>query len=237
MYFYPDNLEKFRTKALRWASEFDTYMYLNGNGYDTLHGAFPEKLAVGVRRELRADKNIFERLQEFIAEPHGWIFGYISYDAKNEIEVLQSKNPDFLQFPIVHFFEPRFLLTFYEDKVYIEGDAVADIYSTIELHEPVSIGGKAALSFCPETEKSEYLKTGHMLKQHILEGDIYEINYCIRYFAREASIDPLAVYPVLNSLSRAPFSLVYETGQHAIISASPERFLKKTDRKIVSQPM
>jgi len=237
MYFYPGNLENFRAKALRWASEFGTYMYLNGNGYDTLHGAFPEKLAVGVRRELKTGRNVFEKLEEFIAGPHGWIFGYISYDAKNEVEDLTSKNPDFLQFPIIHFFEPQFLLTFYEGSVFIESDNASAIYQSIERTEPIAVSGKVALSFYPETGKSEYLKTGHLLKQHILEGDIYEINYCIRYFARKASIDPLVVYLALNSLSGAPFSLVYETGNHAIISASPERFLKKEDRKIISQPM
>lgn len=237
MYFYPENLENFRAKALCWASEFNTYMYLNGNGYDTLHGAFPEKLAVGVRRELKTDKDVFKQLQEFIARPHGWIFGYISYDAKNDIEVLQSKNPDFLQFPILHFFEPEFVLTFCEGKVRIEGDNALTVYQSIERKEQVSGSRQITLPFYPETDKSEYLKVGQLLKQHILEGDIYEINYCIRYFAGEAFINPQAVYLALNQLSKAPFSLVYESANHAIISASPERFLKKTDRKVISQPM
>ncbi len=237
MYFYPDSPEKFREKALRWASGFDTYMFVNGNRYDTLHGCFPEKLAVGARRELKADDRVFEQLDAFAGQPHGWIFGYLSYDVKNETEALNSQNPDRLAFPTACFFEPEVLVSFFDHGVHIEADDAIRIYDEINSSPAPFPIRLPRVTFCPETGRNDYLRTGRLLRSRIVEGDIYEINYCVRYYAEQVDLSPLSAYWSLNGISPAPFSLLFESGGQAIMSASPERFLKKTGDRLVSQPM
>jgi para-aminobenzoate synthetase component 1 len=75
------------------------------------------------------------------------------------------------------------------------------------------------------------------LKQHILRGDCYEINFCQEFFATEATIQPATVYERLSRISPNPFSALYRVQDKWLICASPERFLKKSGDKILSQPI
>ncbi|MCH7535945.1 MAG: anthranilate synthase component I family protein [Bacteroidetes bacterium] len=75
------------------------------------------------------------------------------------------------------------------------------------------------------------------IKEHIQQGDIYEMNFCQEFYADNAVIDPVEVYMGLNEKSPAPFSCFYKFKEKFLISSSPERFLKKTGNKIISQPI
>ena len=78
------------------------------------------------------------------------------------------------------------------------------------------------------TDKEDYIKNVEKIKQHILEGDVYELNYCIEFFAERAYLDDTEVYRALNEISPMPFSTFFKDGQYrTLICASPERFLKK----------
>jgi para-aminobenzoate synthetase component 1 len=85
--------------------------------------------------------------------------------------------------------------------------------------------------------KAEYLETVNQLKAHILKGDCYEINYCMEFYAKNVSIDPLLLYQHLSDLSPNPFAAFYRVQDKYLLCASPERFIKKTGRKIISQPI
>jgi para-aminobenzoate synthetase component 1 len=73
--------------------------------------------------------------------------------------------------------------------------------------------------------------------EHIQRGDIYEANFCMEFFAENALINPLDVYQKLNAISEAPFSVYFKNDLQFLLSASPERYLKKTATKIISQPI
>ncbi len=75
------------------------------------------------------------------------------------------------------------------------------------------------------------------IREHILDGDVYELNYCIEFFAKKARIDPLVVYEKLASRSPMPFSVFGRVHDCYMMGASPERFLKKTGTQLLSQPI
>jgi para-aminobenzoate synthetase component 1 len=75
------------------------------------------------------------------------------------------------------------------------------------------------------------------LRQHILRGDCYEINYCQEFFVESANPDPLALYQALANVSPSPFSAYYSVDDHFLLCASPERYLKRTGDHILSQPI
>jgi para-aminobenzoate synthetase component 1 len=85
--------------------------------------------------------------------------------------------------------------------------------------------------------KKEYIKIINKLKQHILRGDCYEINFCQEFFAENAEMDPVDVYKKLSHFSPNPFSALYRLNNQWLICASPERFIKKQGNKIISQPI
>ena len=51
--------------------------------------------------------NAFEKLKEYQSSTNDYIFGYISYDVKNDTEKLSSNNFDGLNFADFYFFQPQ----------------------------------------------------------------------------------------------------------------------------------
>ncbi len=89
----------------------------------------------------------------------------------------------------------------------------------------------------PRVDKTRYLQQLKAIKEHIQAGDIYEMNYCMEFYAEQASIHPVRVYEALNKLSEAPFSCFYQHGDFYLLGSSPERFMKKQGQKLISQPI
>ncbi|NLF41175.1 MAG: anthranilate synthase component I family protein, partial [Bacteroidales bacterium] len=75
------------------------------------------------------------------------------------------------------------------------------------------------------------------VKDHIQKGDIYEMNFCMEFFAENCFIDPFESYLRLNDISPAPFSAFYRLPEHYLLCSSPERFIQKNGDTIISQPI
>ncbi|MDP1799716.1 MAG: anthranilate synthase component I family protein [Bacteroidota bacterium] len=88
-----------------------------------------------------------------------------------------------------------------------------------------------------KTSKEKYIQNLIDLKEHIQQGNIYEINYCIEFFADDVEIDPLSVFIKLNGISKAPYASLVKLDDEFIISASPELFLKKEDNMLYTKPI
>lgn len=85
--------------------------------------------------------------------------------------------------------------------------------------------------------KEEYCQIISNIKKHIQRGDIYEMNFCFEFFAKEVEIDPYTIFKKLYQKNEAPFSSLTKVDDLYIISASPERFIQKKGNTIISQPM
>jgi len=203
-------------------------------------------IAVGSVQELIVNEegDALRQLQQFIDASKGWLFGYLSYDLKNEIENLSSKNEDGVQFPLLHFFSPLLILEVNQESTTVHFD---DLYiSKVKVESTVEFLLKGALANTATTSpvsiqskitKQEYLMAVKALQQHIRKGDIYEINFCQEFFAAQTVIQPVEVYNKLNSISAAPFAAYCNFGDHQLICSSPERFLQKHNKHLISQPI
>ncbi len=87
------------------------------------------------------------------------------------------------------------------------------------------------------TNKQEYIKRVNALKHHIQIGDIYEINFCVEFDAKEVEIDPVSVFLKLNELAKAPYAALAKLDDTYIISASPELFLKRKGDLLITKPI
>lgn len=230
----------FREKALNWASSFSHCTYFNNNNiFKYPYGPFENIVTVGAQQVIRFnDRNNFEELKQYYKNQPDWMVGYFAYDLKNQTEALQSNNPDHVQFPDIYFYIPEHVLCFKGNSLYIEStvepDTILDVINNIAEGRP----GKNKVPILNQsTSREQYIDTVNKLKSHILEGDIYEINYCIEFSATEATIDPLTTYQQLSRLSPTPFSVYHKFEDRYLLCASPERFLKKHSQKLISQPI
>ena len=245
------NIQSFKQKLIHWGNLFDPFVILDSCEYNLNQSSGKTYHEYDFLAAVKAEKfycpstgNKFEQLKNFVQNNRKWIFGYFSYDLKNEIELLESNHLDYIQFPDVQFFIPELVFTSKNNELFIydnnqqyttealnhivqQIDAV-DLQSMNKINQPIKILSRF--------NKDEYLKTVIQLKNHIQRGDIYEINFCQEFYSN-SFIDPLSTWLKLKEASPTPFSCFYKTGNHFLLSASPERFLKKTGNKIISQPI
>ena len=253
----------FKRQLKNWAQQFEEVVWLDSNNYSSDYSSYDAILAVEAFTGIKTDhQGAFDQLQEYQELSGDWLFGYLSYDLKNDTEDLISANFDGLKFPEMYFFQPKklFLLKGGEVEMrylrMIDDEMERDlkeIYGTKpgeEAPETTSREEKQHQILHQECEVQEnncgvkariprelYLQKVEKVLQHIRRGDIYEANFCQEFYAEEAELDPLKTYEDLNSISNPPFATFLKFHQNYLFSASPERYLKKQGRKIVSQPI
>jgi len=95
---------------------------------------------------------------------------------------------------------------------------------------PVGIGFRAGLS------KDEWIPLVCRAQEYIAAGDIYQVNLTHTLSAPWTG-DPSAFYPHLRSASPAPYACFLRLGDTAVLSASPECFLRIEGRRIITRPI
>jgi len=228
-------------QLLAWANGHTHYALYNGNDIDYRHGAFPVLLAVGCHRSCPyTPGQAFSTLQQHLDQHPGWWFGYLGYDLKNELEALQSQHQDAIGFAPMAFWQAQHVLCLHHGQWYLYShQPVAPTLHAIEnapaLPPWLALPNRAKVQ--PGMSRTEYVQKVQRLQQHIVEGDVYEVNLCME-FLLPGLIDNLpGLYLRLNELSPTPFSCLLKQQGRYLLCASPERFLKKQGQQLISQPI
>ncbi len=237
---FPD---EFKKQLLFWSQQFREVLFLDSNNYPDNYSNYDCVLAVDAFTSIKTDyHNAFEDLKQYQQTTRDWLFGYLSYDLKNNIEDLKSQNQDGLFFPDLYFFQPKklFFLKGNELEIcYLNmcDDEVEEDFSEIESQVLDFEFEISDLKIEQKISKENYISKVSKVLDHIHRGDIYEANFCMEFFADEAQLNPLEKYLKLNEISKAPFSVFFKNHKQFLLSASPERYLKKVDEKLISQPI
>ena len=85
--------------------------------------------------------------------------------------------------------------------------------------------------------KDDYFQKLNAILNHIHRGDIYEANFCQEFYSENSTINPIEVYQNLNEISKPPFATFLKLNDKYLLSASPERYLKKEGETVISQPI
>ncbi|HEX3384539.1 MAG TPA: chorismate-binding protein, partial [Mucilaginibacter sp.] len=233
-----DDLQQLKQKALQWASSFDVFCCLDSNSFVDKYSKFDFLLAVGVKTELAVQSgDAFDQLERFRVENPGWITGFLTYDLKNEVEKLQSRNPDYLNFPELYFFVAEHLISVKDNEAEIISDMAEQVGETISSQESPGNNLQSSIGLKSRFSREEYIGAVDQIRQHIVRGDIYVTNFCQEFYAENAKINPLATFLELNRISPNPFSAFFRLKDKYILCASPERFLGKRGNKLISQPI
>ena len=240
--FILENVLEFKQRLLQWSQSYEEIIWLDSNTYNN-QIEYEAILAVEAFTALKTDaKQAFDKLEEYQITTQDYLFGYLSYDLKEATENLTSKNFDGLHFPDLYFFQPKKIIKVKDNRaefLYLKmvDDEIEEDYNSIKALTTRSTISKETTIFTPRISKENYLEKVGKMKDHIQRGDIYEANFCQEFYIENQEIDPLQSYLELNEISSPPFAAFLRLEEHYALSASPERYIKKKERKIISQPI
>jgi len=236
-------VKEFKTQLLSWAQQFEEVVWLDSNQCLHSHARYDAVLAVDAFTGIQTDAlNGFQKLKEYQEITKDWIFGYLSYDLKNDIEPLSSKNFDGLNFPDLYFFQPKKLFLFKDTCVTIKylncisDEIESDLAAIRSFSEILQLKSSNKINIEPRVSKASYIEKVTAMLSHIQRGDIYEANFCQEFYAT-AQLNPLDTYFSLNAIAQTPFASFLKNGNKFLLSSSPERYIKKEGCIITSQPI
>jgi para-aminobenzoate synthetase component 1 len=191
--------------------------------------------------------------------------GFLSYDLRHEFEILPRMAADDLGFPDAHFGLYDFVIAIDHDKKRTSavaanltgGDSRAfrdgakrrldAILKAAEKFARRPDGNEPSppprrnknLSEEPECNfmKESYIEAVIRAKEYIAAGDIYQVNLSQR-FSLDVRSNPLEIYLDLRRTNPAPFAAYLDLREEgAVLSSSPERFLKISGRRVETRPI
>ncbi len=237
--------EKFKQQLLLWSQQFDDIVWLDSNQHQDQYSSYDAVLAADAFTAIRTDYfDAFERLKEYQGLTKDWIFGYLTYDLKNTSEKLKSENFDALEFPDLYFFQPKKLFLIKGNRVEIQylkmvDDDIEDDLKNIESTVISSVveKSKTPIKIKLRIHKDQYFEKANAMLAHIQRGDIYEANFCQEFYAEDSVINPLETFKKLNEISKPPFATFLKVEDKFLLSATPERYIKKDGNTVISQPI
>ncbi len=232
----------FKNQLLHWANQHREVVFLDSNAYNQKYSSYDSVLAVDAFTSIKTDyENAFQDLYQYQSQTKDWLFGYLSYDLKNDTEDLQSNNFDGLDFPDLFFFQPKKLFLIKGNEVEIQYLRMCDDEIETDFEEITHCSlfsvPTSDVEIQQRISKENYLSKVSKMLEHIHRGDIYEANFCMEFYAKNAQIEPLEIYQKLNAISEPPFAVYFKNNFQYLLSASPERYLRKEGNKVISQPI
>ena len=230
-------MPQIKAKLFAWAANTSPVAWLDSNDYPHNNNTYDAVLALNMNPDTTWI-NSYNALRNAIKSD--WLFGFFSYEFSNAWEQVVPTNPAYISVPKLQFFNP--------EKIWLlEGDSLTALYSNdanadedfsqVLATAPLTDVESTAIDLSPRISKADYLKHASALQEHILRGDIYEVNYCMEWFAENAQVVPHQIFHSLNTIARTPFAAYLSMENLHLMCASPERFLSRKGMHVYSQPI
>lgn len=236
------NLPKFKEKLVHWANQFSVFICLDNHDAEHLSQELDFVVAVDQVKQLKLsnEPNQIELVKEFRQNSQGTIYGYFSYDLKNQVEDLESNNPDKLHFPNTYFFQPRYTFHITDGHCVINRSTIEALHLMDQIEAiqvPASRNKSRELEWMSSMTKEEYVKYIDRIRNDILEGTVYEMNFCRELHAQVENFSSLEAFLAINPKAKAPFSTYLKINEQQVCCFSPERFMKHQAGILLSQPI
>jgi len=119
-------------------------------------------------------------------------------------------------------------------------ERIAKITEIVRLASCQPLSGTPELPFASAATCSmsndEYLDGVARILDYIAAGDVYQVNLT-RRFQCQTDLSPLKLYQRLRAITPSSHGAFLDCGDKSLISSSPELFLRKTGRRIVTRPI
>lgn len=143
-----------------------------------------------------------------------WVAGYVAYEAAPAFDSALSVREPVPRLPLAWF------------AVFAERHAAPE---TSPL--PYRLG-----RWEPTIDREEYRRGVDLIRHHIRQGETYQVNHTFRMTTDFAG-DAASLYADLSRSQSCGYGGFLDTGDHAIVSASPELFFEWRHGQITSRPM
>lgn len=236
--FEQEELSEIKQKVLLWLKSFSTFAYLDNNLYAHQPNRFELLVGAGVQQEVAITN---------AGSINDWCFGHLAYDYKNHLfPRLETNNIPTSSFELSYFFIPEIVVSipFGTNDIVIESnvDNAEYICNSIFQEQLEHNTCNAFNNIKHNTvtdffDKESYIDTVQAIRNHIIEGDCYELNLVNGKIVDNYLADPFALFNRLNNSNPAPFSCLYRNDANFLISSSPERYLYKNAQILLTQPI
>ncbi len=166
----------------------------------------------------------------------GGLVGYLSYDLGRTLETVPDLKPLDLGVPDIAFALYGRVTVF--DHLW--GEAFSIGLRDVERHAAPPIPEAFAVPSDPSPieplHQAAYIRSVERAKDAIREGEIFQVNLSHRQ--RLVLPDsPRLAYKRLRERTPSAFGAYLDLGDHAVLSASPERFLRVRGREVETRPI
>ena len=182
--------------------------------FDGAHLGFRKPVSLLSCSRAEQLERCFEELEKGLDQGY-WAAGYLSFEAGYALERKLKNTPE-TAFPLFHFglFHPP-----------------EESPSFVRSPGSYTLGG-----FRLSQTYGHYERNIKAIRDYIAAGDVYQITYCLKAFF-DFEGDPLGLYQTLLEEQPVPYAAYLEEEGRAILSLSPEMFLKKEGSFIATKPM
>ncbi len=189
-----------------------------------------------------------EKCDNFSSLPFcGGALGYFAYDLGRRIETLPELAQNDVEIPdmAIGIYDWAVIVDHHQRRSWLAGNS-RNTLTMDQWQELVKMFltpvKKQPVYFTPRTEiisnldKTAYKHAFEKIKHYIHEGDCYQVNLAQRFMI-EVSGSHWDAYTRLRNMNPAPFAAYMHTPEGAILSTSPERFLKVTGGLVETKPI
>ena len=177
----------------------------------------------------------------------GGAVGYLAYDLGRRLETLPELATQDIDMPemavgiydwsliVDHHLRRVWLASFCRfEKTESIWQELLNLFSTPANNE--AKGYRVTSEVKSNLSREQYGQAFDKVKQYIREGDCYQVNLSQR-FSADFEGDSWSAYLKLRSVNPAPYAAYLNLPTGAVLSSSPERFLRVTDNQVETKPI
>ncbi len=207
-------------------------------------------------KKLTSNEDPFELVKQYLGDSDknftglpfcGGALGYFSYDLGRCLETLPEIAKQDINMPdmaigiydwavvVDHHLRRSWLASFCRfEKTTLIWTELQELFSNVSSNEGKGFQIKTNVE--SNTSREEYREAFDRIKNYILDGDCYQVNLAQR-FSAEFEGDSWSAYLQLRQVNPAPFAAYINIPSGAVLSSSPERFLKVIGNQVETKPI
>jgi para-aminobenzoate synthetase component 1 len=209
----------------------------------------PGQWVVGIAPDARVEASGTEALARLDRLGGGWWAGWLAYDLGRAVERVERRRPDDLGLPDASLarFDARLVVG--PAGLRLEGDGPTRPLLAAAAHHARSGGrhpaarpggavapGPGLAQFTSSLDRAAFEAGVAEIVDLVRAGECYQVNLT-RRLTSDAAPDPLALFAALVRHHPAPHAALLRFGDRAVVSASPERFLRRRGDAVETRPI
>jgi para-aminobenzoate synthetase component 1 len=190
---------------------------------------------IGLRPDRVLRANGADAFRALDSLERGWWAGVLGYDLGRAVERVPDLNSNDLGLPdlLLARFRARIVCEPHDVRIEGEDDHELERLLTPDAH---SIHPQTLTGWRSSLDRNAWEHAVGRILAHLRAGDCYQVNLT-RRLSCDVAADPIALFRALALGNPAPHAALVRIGDVAVVSASPERFLRRDGSAIETRPI